>query len=118
MLTITDGQRALFDKAAASDFVTRACAFLRRHAGSDVADLSGAELDSLVETSMETAASFGVSTERGMMKWILLRIVAGPSFHVLPEVEALLRRAARPEPVLHSLVARIGALEARRRSRW
>lgn len=115
MLTITSEQRALLDEHARRGFINRACVFLRQQASSDTSALTESQLQVFVKQAMQEAASFGIHGERSVMRWLLLQIVAGPLFDRDPEVEAALRRSAKPEHTLKAMVAHICLLEARHR---
>src|SRR5687767_12041288 len=103
---------AVFDADTDARFLARAAAFLRKHAGTDTADLDDDQLAAFVGESRVLAARHGVTTERGIVTWALLRIVAGQDFHQIPQVSALFAAGAG-DRALQLLLERVLLFEPR-----
>lgn len=116
MLTISAGQVALFEAQAQGYFISRASAALRVHAASDVIRFDDAQLEAFVDDSAGIAAQHGVTSEQGIVKWALLRIIAGERFHELAEVRQVFAEDQNGERMMALLYERLATLEQRRKT--
>lgn len=90
MFVITAQQVREFDNLAHAAFRMRACAFIRDICPGLAARFDDAALQVLVSHAHAHAQSIGVTSERGVMKWIVLSLVLGKFLHTAPEMGALL----------------------------
>ncbi len=116
MLKISAEQGAIFDAQVEADFIHHACRLLRVHAQDDLVHLDDAGLAQFVRDSRTLAAQFGVTGEQGILKWALIRILAGYNFHEIPEVEAFFSRERDADHAVKLLYDRLARLEQQRRS--
>jgi hypothetical protein len=114
-MRIRHSQITTLDLAAEKHFVLRVCSWLRKHATHDVERFNDTQLEAFVNESQAIASHHRVTSERGIVKWALLRIIAGPNFHDLPDVHRLFVEEKDGERALELLCDRMGTLEGRKR---
>jgi hypothetical protein len=112
-MLITRSQITRLEKEASERFAVRVCNWLRTHVNHEVAHLSESELKAFVEESRTNAARHRIVSERGIVKWALLRLIAGPDFHELPELRELLCVESNSEAMLALVCDRLGIIEKR-----
>lgn len=108
MLHLSKEQLQSLDTEAERHFVDRGCAFLRSHATAEVSRADDDQLARFVRESRDVAGSHGVTSERGIMKWCLLRLIAGSSFQDKPEIRAFLAEQQQGEHAVRMLLDRLG----------
>jgi hypothetical protein len=114
MLQISPEQLESLDERAEERFVARCCAFLRSNAAPEVARANDEQLAAFVRDSTIVAGRHGVTSERGVMKWCLLRLVAGGNFQDSPEVRAFFAQVQEGEHAVRMLLDRLGNLTTAR----
>lgn len=90
MFIITAQQVEEFGTLAQAAFRSRACTFIQGVCPELATRFDNAALQALISYAHAHAQSNGVSSERGVMKWIVLSLVLGKFLHTAPEVSNLL----------------------------
>jgi hypothetical protein len=111
MLAIGTATLAAFDAQSDTRFIAQACRFLRKVAGADLAQLNDAELREFIIDSRRQASRFNVVSERGIIRWVVLRISAGADFASVPAVQTLFSNEASGERALAALWDQVMCLE-------
>lgn len=111
MFTLRAKQLEILSSTLFEDFFDRAMRFLRANCGAHLSRVTERELTELIRKRHMTALSFGVHTERGVMMWIVLTILAGERFHELPAVAAALATRDRADWIIQQLFDRLSLLE-------
>jgi hypothetical protein len=115
MLNITQPQMDELDAHALEAFFERTFHFLRRIAFEDTRAKSDSDLHNFIKLGYDSARTHGVVTERGIIMWICLNIMAGNTFHKVPEVTRLLADSGDAELALNQLYERLIVIEIRRK---
>ncbi|MEI6558261.1 MAG: hypothetical protein WCO00_07610 [Rhodospirillaceae bacterium] len=117
VLVILKIQEDVLNNEATKSFVLRACQFLRKLAHDDIGAMDDGQLHDYVRTALTKAIRFGASSERGIIMWICLQIMAGLDFYEKEHMRNLIQTKAPLDEILEHLYSRLCVLEIRERSK-
>ena len=101
MLTITKEQMAVFRGPAIEDYVKRTVAHLNERFPDKCKEMDEPKLNDLVKYGIQRSASYGISTEADVRRYIELMFIFGSDFDQDPELSwasSILNNKAIPNP--------------------
>lgn len=93
MLVIKPRQFEALDQTMRRQFHQRALEYLNRHVPEFAKGRGSAEIEQFFERQERVARSFGITTERALVKWFFLAVVTRGRFQDIPECRDFLSRA-------------------------